>query len=96
MDLRWLPDGSGFLVARQTDLLDESVNIYAFDFVSRTLTKVTNFAGESVRRFAISPDGQSVVFERVTALNGPSDLWTMRRDGSAMRLLVRGGEAPAW
>jgi Tol biopolymer transport system component len=49
-----------------------------------------------VRRFAISPDGQSVVFERVTDLRGPSDLWTMRRNGTDMRLLARGGEAPAW
>lgn len=96
IDLRWLPDGSGFIVARQTALLDESINLYHYDFASETLTQLTAFTGSFARRFAISPDGESIVFERVTELSGASDLWVMGVDGSDPRLLVTGGEAPAW
>jgi hypothetical protein len=95
-DLRWLPDGSGFIVGRQNALLDESVNLIEIDFATRAQKRITNFSGESVRRFAISPDGRSIVFERVREMDGPADLWTVRRDGSELRLLTRGGEAPAW
>lgn len=96
IDLRWLPDASGFIVARQTALLDENVNLFRFDFASGELTQLTEFAGAFARRFAISPDGESIVFERVTELGGASDLWVMNSDGSDPRLLVPGGEAPAW
>jgi hypothetical protein len=29
-------------------------------------------------------------------LDGPSDIWVMRRDGSDARLLVQNGTSPAW
>ena len=96
IDLRWLPDGSGFLYARQNGLLDEAINIHAYDFASRTTRQVTRFTGQFVRRFAISPDGKFIVFERVSTLNGPSDLWVMGIDGSNPRLLVAQAEIPAW
>lgn len=96
VDLRWLPDGSGFLYARQNALTDEAINIHAYDFASRTTRQVTNFTGQFVRRFAISPDGRFIVFEQVTALDSPSDLWVMGIDGSSPRLLVKQAEIPAW
>jgi hypothetical protein len=58
-DLRWLPDGSGFIVARQDDLIDEDINLYEFTFATRELRKITDFTGEFVRAFSLSPDGQS-------------------------------------
>jgi Tol biopolymer transport system component len=94
--MRWLPNGSGFLYARWNALTDETINIHAYDFTSRSTRQVTNFTGEFVRRFAISPDGRFIVFERVTALDSPSDLWVMGIDGSNPRLLVRQAEIPAW
>ena len=96
VDLRWLPNGSGFLYARQNALTDEAINIHAYDFTSHTTRQVTNFTGQFVRRFAISPDGRFIVFERVTALDSPSDLWVVDIDGSNPRLLVRQAEIPAW
>ena len=96
MDLRWLPNGSGVLYARQNALTDEAVNIHAYDFASRTTRRVTTFTGQFVRRFAISPDGRFIVFEPVTALDSPSDLWVMDIDGSSPRRLVRQAEIPAW
>lgn len=96
VDLRWLPDGSGFMVARTTSLLDESVNLYEFQFATGELHQITSFGESYARRFSISPDGQQIVFERVTALDGPSDLWIIGRDGTGERLLVRGGGIPGW
>ena len=96
VDLRWLPNGSGFLYARQNALTDEAVNVHAYDFTTRTTRQITQFTEQFVRRFAISPDARFIVFERVTALEGPSDLWVMGIDGSNPRLLVRQAEIPAW
>jgi Bacterial Ig-like domain (group 2)/WD40-like Beta Propeller Repeat len=101
-DLRWLPDGSGFLVARQDDLLDEDINLYEFTFATGALRKLTDFTGEFIRSFSVSPDGESIVFERITGgsiydlATLPSDLWVMERGGAEPRLLARGGRLPAW
>jgi Tol biopolymer transport system component len=47
--------------------------------------------------FEVSPDGQSVVFERARQFNDQhSDLWVMRLDGRDARLLVRDGSGPSW
>lgn len=102
LDVRWLPDASGFVVARQDDLVDEDVNLYEFTFATGQLRKITDFTGEFVRYFSISPDGRSIAFERVSQggiseiATLPSDLWIVERDGSGLRLLARGAAYPAW
>jgi Tol biopolymer transport system component len=95
IDIHWLPDGSGFIVARTGSLLDESVNLYEYSF-SGQVRQLTSFSGDYARRFSISPDGQRIVFERVSTLDGPSDLWIVARDGSNPHLLVANAGFPAW
>jgi dipeptidyl aminopeptidase/acylaminoacyl peptidase len=98
LDLRWLPDGSGFLFAavRYEDVIDESSNLYEYSFSTTSVSKITQLANEYVRGFSISPDGQRVVFERTTDLSGQSDLWIVQRDGSGLRLLVSNASSAAW
>jgi WD40 repeat protein len=95
-DLRWLPDGSGFLFAKQTALLDESVNVFEHVIATGATRQLTTFSSGYVRALSISPDGQSVALERAAAADGPSDVWVMRRDGSDLRLLVQNARSPAW
>jgi TolB protein len=95
IDIHWLPDGSGFMVARTGSLLNENVNLYEYSF-SGEVRQLTSFSGEFARRFSISPDGQRIVFERVSTLDGPSDLWIVGRDGSNPHLLVANAGFPAW
>jgi TolB protein len=99
-DVRWLPDGSGFIVAKQDDLLDEDVNLHEYKFATGQLTRLTDFSfgGEFVRGFSLSPDGQQIVFERTDDLvfAGSSDIWIANRDGSGARLLVADARYPAW
>jgi dipeptidyl aminopeptidase/acylaminoacyl peptidase len=95
IDIHWLPDGSGFIVARTGGLLDENVNLYEYSF-GGGVRQLTTFSGEYVRRFSISPDGQRIVFERVSTLDGPSDLWVVTRDGADPHLLVANAGFPAW
>jgi len=96
-DLHWLPDGSGFLYSNQT-LMRDSANIFRYDFNTRKVTQITRLENEFVGNFSISPDGQSIVFERAKSLdeNRAIDLWIARVDGSNSRLLVRNGFAPSW
>ena len=98
-DVRWLPDGSGFIVAKQDDLLDEDVNLHEYIFATGTLRRLTDFSfgGEFLRRFSVSPDGQQVVFERTDDISfGDSDLWIANIDGSGARMLASGGGFPSW
>ena len=96
-DLRWLPDGSGFLYS-QTNLMQDASNIFRYDFATRRATPVTNLEGEFARRFDLSPDGGWIVFERAKVLDDYKDvdLWVVRTDGTGARLLVRRGLAPSW
>ena len=94
IDLKWLPDGSGFLVAVPSDAATS--NIYEYDFASGQLTQITHFSNEVAGHFSIAPDGQTIVFERAADRDSPTDLWLIDRDGSNLRLLVRGAVRPAW
>jgi TolB protein len=96
-DLRWLPDGSGFLYTFP-DYAYELGNIFRYDFATKRATQLTKFEGEYARAFDVSPDGQWVVFERAKKLDDDKDvdLWLMRTDGTGARRLVRGGLAPSW
>jgi TolB protein len=97
LDLHWVPDGSGFLFSNQT-LERDSANIFRYDFASRNVTQVTHLENEFTGRFSISPDGQSVVFERSTSLeeDTDSDLWIVPISGGEPRLLVRHASEPSW
>lgn len=101
VDIRWLPDGSGFIVARQDALVDEDINLYEFTFETAALRKLTDLSNEFVRRFSIAPDGRSIAFERVRGdvadlATLPSDLWILEREDANPRLLVRNAAFPTW
>ena len=96
-DLRWLPDGSGFLFSNQT-LMRDSANIFRYDFASRRVTQITQLQNEFTGAFSISPDGEWIVFERSKTLDQDRDidLWIVRMDGKNPRLLMRNGFSPSW
>jgi TolB protein len=96
-DLRWLPDGSGFLFSNQT-LMRDSANIFRYDFSTRKTTQITRLENEFTGSFSISPDGRSIVFERSKSLddNRDIDLWIVGIDGRNPRLLVRNAFSPSW
>jgi len=99
--LAWLKDGSGFLYSWASRWPSENVaNVYRYDFATKRATQLTRFTreGEMAAGVTPSPDGQSAAFERIASLeeNTKSDVWVMRLDGSALRLLVRNAHAPVW
>jgi hypothetical protein len=97
LDLKWLPDGSGFLYS-YPDLAYEFGNIFRYDFASKRVTQLTDYKDMNARAFDVSPDGQWIVYERAKKWNDDTgvELWIMRIDGSGARLLVRGGASPSW
>jgi TolB protein len=96
-DLHWLPDSSGFLYST-VDLYRESANIFRYDFATKQSTQVTKLSKEFARAFSISPDGQTIVFERCPTADEDKgcDLWMISTNGSGQKLLVRNGLRPAW
>lgn len=96
VDLRWLPDGSGFVVARTASLLDEALDLYAYGFGSAEPRPLTRFGAPYARFFSIAPDGRRIAVERAASLEGAADLWVMGADGSNPTLLVQDASFPAW
>lgn len=96
-DLQWLPDGSGFVFANQT-LMRDSANLFRYDFASRKTTQITRLQNEFVGNFSISPNGQSIVFERSKSLDEDRniDLWIVSLAGGNPKLLVNNGFSPSW
>ena len=96
-DLRWLPDGSGFLFSNQT-LMRDSANIFRYDFATRRTTQITKLQNEFTGMFSISPEGEWIVFERSKSLDEDRaiDLWIAPVHGGNPRLLVRDGFSPSW
>jgi hypothetical protein len=96
----WLPDGEGLLFARSTKFINPNFvesNLFEYDFATGKIIQLTHLNDELVRSFDLSPDGQSIVFERAASLGSArADLWLMNRDGSDLRLLVENGSRPAW
>lgn len=99
--LAWLPDGNGFVYSVTEDFGATS-NLWTYSLVTDTATAVTSFEGELVGAVSVSPDGQEIVFARAeeASLLGSEladpDLWIVGLDGSDLRLLVEGGDHPAW
>lgn len=100
--IRWLPDGSGFIFLRMEPLtFGEGANLCRFDFSTRREIQLTHFRNEAVRDFALSPDGDWIVYERGQEVYNPWDktrpsLWLIRTDGRDEHRLLESGEMPAW
>jgi dipeptidyl aminopeptidase/acylaminoacyl peptidase len=96
----WAPDGQSFFFVRTTEFANTSFiesNLFEYNFATGTITQISHLDNEFVRSFSISPDGQSIVFERAATLySETSDLWIMNREGSNLRLLVKDGRIPNW
>ncbi len=96
----WLPGGEGFLFVRTTEFANTrfvEANLFEYRFATGAITQLTQLDDEFVRSFSVSPDGQTIVFERAATLDATTaDLWLMNRDGSNLRLLTTNGKAPAW
>lgn len=94
-DIQYLPNASGFVFSVTDDFLGSS-NIYRYNSSDASLTQLTGFSNEFARELSISPDGQHIVFERASTIDGPSDLWMVGIDGSSLQLLVQNGGHPSW
>jgi hypothetical protein len=100
-DLHWIPDGTGFYVVTQADIV-EPFQIHRFDFGTGLLTRLTSadLGTDTVRRFSVAPDARRIAFERTDDVfeltSNRTDLWVMDRDGSNLRALAAGGRQPAW
>ncbi len=101
-DLKYLPDGSGFLWSEKVTASDSASNLYRYSFSSHNWTQLTSFTDAFVNHFAISPDGQYVVFEHCTqdpigTTDTPTDLWLMKVDGTILaQPFVANATYPAW
>ena len=96
-DLRWLPDGSGFLYS-VNNLMMDAANIFHFDIKTKQTKQLTHLQGAFARRFTVSPSGKWIVYERCKTPEDYEtvDLYIMRIDGSQEKLLVKNGLAPSW
>ena len=95
-DIRWLPDGSGFLYSA-SELAYSHANIFRYDLATRQTTQITKFEETFVKGFSISPDGKWIAFERTKGfVDNDADLWIVGIDGSGLRMLTRGANHPAW
>ena len=96
-DLKWLPDGSGFIFSNQT-LMRDSANLFRYDFATRKTTQITRLQNEFTGNFSISPDGRSIVFERAKSLDQDrnTDLWIVSLTGGSPKLLVNNAFSPSW
>lgn len=95
-DIRWLPDGSGFLFTG-ADLGYGFANILRYDLKTRQLTSITNFEETFAKSFSVSPDGKWIVFERTKGfVDDEADLWIVGMDGKGLRLLTKNASDPAW
>lgn len=98
--IQYLPDASGFIYSI-VDNFGDSSNLYRYDFASDSLMELTSYTNQYARDFAISPDGQTIVFELASfsfdCLWGcGSDLWTMTINGSNPQLFKAGAAHPSW
>lgn len=97
-DVEWLPDGSGFLFTKFYSYLGFYSNIYRYDFATGDITQLTDLEVDRdyARGMSISPDGQSVVFERTDQLDTAGSLWILDLNTLAVRKLADDAARPAW
>lgn len=79
-DPAWLPDESVFVYSLGTlpqEVDDVRGNLYAYDLANDTEIQLTDFFNERVVHPSVSPDGNYVVFARVSQPPTQWNLWVM-------------------
>jgi Tol biopolymer transport system component len=74
-------------------------NVYVVNADGGGLRQLTRFRSGELARPALSPDGNSVVFNRSKTARGDSDIWIVRSDGRGLRDLTPGPSddtSPSW
>ncbi|NJM08149.1 hypothetical protein HC891_21120 [Candidatus Gracilibacteria bacterium] len=69
LDVAWLPDGSGFIIARYETRYKSGGPpaggvLYRYRFADEALTEILRLPNEIIGKLALAPDGSSIVFER--------------------------------
>ena len=106
-DLKWLPDGSGFLYSKKYYRENDSKlvsNIFRYDIATKNHVQVTDLQDGYARQFSVSPSGKWIVYEKCTIDEDKAesldfkaaDLWIMDVEGKQDRLLVKNGMCPTW
>ncbi len=80
-DVKWLPDGSGFLYSHFTNYLDIyddetkkiGSNIFRYDLRTKKITQITNVKQGFASWFTISPNGQWIVYEKGQVAEGEDE-----------------------
>ncbi|HEU5090584.1 MAG TPA: hypothetical protein VFT99_24190, partial [Roseiflexaceae bacterium] len=96
--LAWLPDGSGFVYSQAEEYGDTYANVFVYRFATGKSERLTSFTNEFAGQVSVSPDGQTVVFERSPQrdkLDGTA-LWTVGVDGSGLKLFKQNAARPGW
>ncbi len=76
-----------------------SYNIYLVNADGSGLRQLTRFRAGDLSRPSLSPDGNTVVFDRPKKPNAESDIWIVRTDGRGLRNLTPDPEddtSPSW
>ena len=80
-DVKWLPDGSGFLYSHFTNYFDVyqdetrkiGSNIFKYDLRTKKTTQITDVKQGFANRFTVSPNGQWIVYERGQVAEGEDE-----------------------
>lgn len=109
-DIEWLPDGAGVIFSRHESSFRSAAGVlYRYNFATQEYNEILRLPNEGIGNLSISPDGNTIVFERSPRvfdgvdkvrygprLQCPCTLWMVDVDSSNLRLLVEDGRQPAW
>lgn len=99
---QWSPDGENIYFRAQDKLSigGGSDNIYRLNLENRSESRITNLSPlpgvRSILSFAVSPDDKMIVFQMDGEQEYGISNWTIRTDGSDLKLLVKYAQDPVF
>jgi len=93
--LGWSPDGKWIAFSRDNGRQESLWVTAATGGTPRRLTECLA-ACRGDYKPGWSPDGRQLVFERLGTTAKPGGIYTIRADGSGLRLIAKGGQDPVW
>ena len=90
------PAGATFPGSNGRIAFVQSSNVYTMEADGSGVRQLTSLLPGSAAQFvAWSPSGRRLVFD-MSPPGGSAQLWMMRADGSGVKMIERGGDAPRW